>query len=124
MNTGNKTHSRKSSYEILSTTTGAYPSAAHHYSATQSHSRNQSLDLKQMKTDLGILLNHNPLATYASNGQLYQSNAANNGQNKELSNAQVNIIAGHHNWIAIAYPHFAACYKMKDGIGWQLVGYT
>ena len=34
---------------------------------------------------------------------------------------QVNIIAGHHNWIAVAYPHFVCCYKLKDGIGWQMV---
>ena len=34
---------------------------------------------------------------------------------------QVNLIAGHHNWISVAYPHFVCCYKLKDGVGWQMM---
>lgn len=135
INVNNKTHSRKSSYEILSGNNYAAAVAAHHYaSPATSHSRNQSLDLKQMKTDLGILLNNNNSNNninnnvssamnsnnsnlYASNSQIYQTI----NQTKEATNIQVNIITGHHNWIAVAHPHFVTCYKMKDGIGWQLV---
>jgi hypothetical protein len=61
--------------------------------------------------------NNNNGNLYASNNQLFQGT----NQNKEPTNLQVNIIAGHHNWIAVAHPHFVTCYKMKDGIGWQLV---
>lgn len=40
---------------------------------------------------------------------------------KETNNIQVNLIVGHLNWISVAYSHFVCCYKLKDGIGWQLV---
>ncbi|CAF0772404.1 unnamed protein product [Brachionus calyciflorus] len=33
----------------------------------------------------------------------------------------VNSIAGHQNWIAVAYSHYVSCYKLKDGMGWQLM---
>ena len=117
INANNKTHSRKSSYEILSSNnyTAAAAAAAHHYTASVSHSRNQSLDL--IKTDLGILLNNSNITNATAGNNIYASN----NQIKEANNVQVNIITGHLNWIAVAHPHFVTCYKMKDGIGWQLV---
>ncbi|XP_077466683.1 SH3KBP1-binding protein 1 isoform X2 [Stigmatopora argus] len=33
----------------------------------------------------------------------------------------VRIICGHHNWIAVAYSHFVACYRVKESSGWQQV---
>lgn len=33
---------------------------------------------------------------------------------------RVTMIRGHHNWIAVAYPHFVCCYRMKDSTGWHL----
>ncbi|XP_051934094.1 SH3KBP1-binding protein 1 [Hippocampus zosterae] len=33
----------------------------------------------------------------------------------------VRIICGHHNWIAVAYSHFVACYRVKESTGWQQV---
>lgn len=126
INANNKTHSRKSSYEIITSSSssggaggGVTATAPNHYSVASSHSRNQSLDLKQIKTDLGILLNNNNSNNSASNNQLYNQ-TINNNQIKE-TNVQVNIITGHHNWIAVAHPHFVTCYKMKDGLGWQLM---
>lgn len=96
-------HSRKSSNDF------AYPPPS-----IKCHSRNQSLDLKQIKTDLGILL------TDCSQSQ------ASTSYSKELnsnlnSNHSVNLIVGHHNWISVAYAHFVCCYKLKDGMGWQMM---
>lgn len=34
---------------------------------------------------------------------------------------RVNIIKGHFNWIAVAYPHFVCLYRMKDSAGWHLL---
>ncbi|XP_033629547.1 BTB/POZ domain-containing protein KCTD3-like isoform X1 [Asterias rubens] len=34
---------------------------------------------------------------------------------------RVLIVAGHHNWIALAYAHFVCCYRIKESTGWQLV---
>lgn len=107
-------HSRKSSNEVYtnysthtsstcsSTTSSTTPTS----NGFKCHSRNQSLDLKQIKTDLGILLTDfsNLPINYASN-----------------SLVQVNLITGHLNWIAVAYSHYVSCYKLKDGMGWQLV---
>ncbi|XP_061682914.1 SH3KBP1-binding protein 1 isoform X2 [Syngnathoides biaculeatus] len=33
----------------------------------------------------------------------------------------VRIICGHHNWIAVAYSQFVACYRVKESTGWQQV---
>ncbi|XP_057694702.1 SH3KBP1-binding protein 1 isoform X2 [Corythoichthys intestinalis] len=33
----------------------------------------------------------------------------------------VRIICGHHNWIAVAYSQFVACYRVKESSGWQQV---
>lgn len=33
---------------------------------------------------------------------------------------RVCIVKGHHNWIAVSYAHFVACYRLKDSTGWQL----
>lgn len=107
-------HSRKSSNEVLTNYSNHSPSIVS--SATSSsnqtstgfkcHSRNQSLDLKQIKTDLGILLND-----YSHQPNYFSSNSL----------VQVNLITGHLNWIAVAYSHYVSCYKLKDGMGWQLV---
>ncbi|XP_038667615.1 BTB/POZ domain-containing protein KCTD3 isoform X2 [Scyliorhinus canicula] len=34
---------------------------------------------------------------------------------------KVLIVAGHHNWIVVAYAHFAVCYRIKESSGWQQV---
>lgn len=94
-----KSHSRQSSYEC---------SSMHHYQQaynSNTNARNQTLEHKQMKTDLGILL----------------SDSSTERPTFKDNNCQVNLIVGNHNWISIAYPHFVCCYKLKDGLGWQLV---
>lgn len=102
-----KSHSRKSSYECSSTNLyhmhtsmsggcGGYGAGAR---------VNQQLELKQAKTDLGILLSEN-----TTDRPCLKEN-----------NCQVNLIVGNHNWISVAYPHFVCVYKLKDGLGWQLV---
>ena len=112
------THSRQSSNELLNFVNLNYPSAAdfvnHHHRSAASHSRNQSIELKQMKTDLGLLLTDCGPGT---NGGNYGREGA-HGPN---GNMQVNLIVGHHNWIAVAYTHYVCCYKLKDGMGWHLV---
>ena len=40
---------------------------------------------------------------------------------KENTNIQANLLVGHLNWITVAYSHFVCCYKLKEGMGWQLV---
>ncbi len=119
-------HSRQSSNEVLNFVYN-YPSAAdfanqHYHATTRTHSRNQSMELKQMKTDLGILLSGGgggggADSHHSSASSHYGGALAKNG----TSNMQVNVIVGHHNWIAVAYTHFVCCYKLKDGMGWQLV---
>ncbi|XP_060588703.1 BTB/POZ domain-containing protein KCTD3-like isoform X1 [Ruditapes philippinarum] len=34
---------------------------------------------------------------------------------------KVTMLRGHHNWIAVAYPHFVCCFRMKDSTGWHLI---
>ncbi|GCC30852.1 hypothetical protein chiPu_0009306 [Chiloscyllium punctatum] len=34
---------------------------------------------------------------------------------------KVLIVAGHHNWIVVAYAHFVVCYRIKESSGWQQV---
>uniref|UniRef100_A0A674EJB6 BTB/POZ domain-containing protein KCTD3 n=1 Tax=Salmo trutta TaxID=8032 RepID=A0A674EJB6_SALTR len=34
---------------------------------------------------------------------------------------KVLIVAGHHNWIVVAYAHFVICYRIKESSGWQQV---
>jgi BTB/POZ domain-containing protein KCTD3 len=104
-------HSRKSSYEVSNvlqqqqpvmamasalTTALNRPQLLHH------HQRNQSVELKLMKSN----------ADYDSGKEAASS---------FVNHMQVNLIAGHHNWIAVAYARFVCCYKLKDGLGWQLM---
>ena len=85
------------------------------------HSRNQSLELKQMKTDLGILLTDFGGGSHA-NREVAGGIGSGTVNNHTLNgNLQVNLIVGHHNWISVAYAHYVCCYKLKDGMGWQLV---
>jgi hypothetical protein len=119
------THSRQSSNEPVLNFVYNYPSAGdfanQHYHTTmmsqggqsqqqqqqqRTHSRNTSMDLKQMKSDLGILLSE-------------QCHSGGSGSGSSVH--QVNVIVGHHNWIAVAYAHYVCCYKLKDGMGWQMV---
>lgn len=97
-----KSHSRTSSYECSSA------SAAFHYQSPQyfAHPKNQTNEIKQMKTDLGILL---------------ADSCSIDGTHIEKNSNQVNLIVGHHNWISVAYTHVVCCYKLKDCVGWQLV---
>jgi hypothetical protein len=110
------THSRKSSNETSNLSGYLYSSGNNSCqignSKTSSHSRNQSVELKQMKTDLGIILTDINTSSYNSN--------LNNKDNNN-THFQVNLIAGHLNWISVAYSHFVCCYKLKDGMGWQLM---
>ncbi|XP_077980981.1 BTB/POZ domain-containing protein KCTD3-like [Glandiceps talaboti] len=38
-----------------------------------------------------------------------------------LDPRKVILIRGHHNWLAVAYPHFVCCYRIKESTGWHLV---
>lgn len=114
------THSRKSSNETSNLNSYLYSSNNNNSnnnnptgnSKTVSHSRNQSVELKQIKTDLGIILTD--LNTSSHNSNLIKKDTNSN-------HFQVNLIAGHLNWISVAYSHFVCCYKLKDGMGWQLM---
>lgn len=90
------------------------------------------MELKQIKTDLGKVhslmvcpfskAGHLKEGFSPLKGILLTNNFISQKNLKEMNaQVQVNIIAGHHNWIAVAYPHFVCCYKLKDGIGWQIV---
>lgn len=122
-------HSRKSSNEYLASSSSSQNNPLtinQPTSMVKCHSRNQSLELKQIKTDLGILL--------TDLGSGHASNASNtvttSGHSSTANNAlvngqlQVNLIVGHHNWISVAYAHYVCVYKLKDGMGWQLVSET
>ncbi|XP_055718840.1 BTB/POZ domain-containing protein KCTD3-like [Salvelinus fontinalis] len=37
---------------------------------------------------------------------------------------KVLIVAGHHNWIVVAYAHFVICYRIKESSGWQQVFFS
>ncbi|XP_066910884.1 BTB/POZ domain-containing protein KCTD3-like [Clytia hemisphaerica] len=39
----------------------------------------------------------------------------------EVDPRKVLIIAGHHNYIAIAYAHYVFCYRLEDQVGWRLI---
>jgi hypothetical protein len=121
-------HSRKSSNEflashLLSSTAGLAGGGGGGCGSGSSghvkcHSRNQSLELKQMKTDLGILLTDVGGGSHANR----DVGGAGTANNQTINgNLQVNLIVGHHNWISVAYAHYVCCYKLKDGMGWQLV---
>lgn len=67
------------------------------------HSRNSSADLnKFVRNDLGLVFSPNQVSGWTDP-------------------LRVQIIKAHHNWIAVAYPHFVTCYGLKDSSGWQLV---
>ncbi|RNA21503.1 BTB POZ domain-containing KCTD3 [Brachionus plicatilis] len=109
-------HSRKSSNEVYTNYSNQASSVCSNATSSTTptttsagfkcHSRNQSFDLKQIKTDLGILLTD---CSHQTNN--FASNCL----------VQVNLITGHQNWIAVAYSHYVSCYKLKDGMGWQLL---
>jgi hypothetical protein len=96
-----KCHSRKSSDENFLQMSSATSSCGSDVSGNstlnqqQQHARNKSLDLKQIKTELGILLSNDNLAN--SNGSLFN---ANTNHVVDVNSMQVNIIVGHQNWIA------------------------
>lgn len=122
--THHKTHSRQSSSSELLNFVYNYPSAIdfanQHLNGGgvrtgPSHSRNQSMELRQMKTDLGILL-----TDCTGSGTQYMNRNPALGPTSTAT-TQVNLIVGHHNWIAVAYAHYVCCYKLKDGLGWQLM---
>ncbi|XP_022248778.1 BTB/POZ domain-containing protein KCTD3-like isoform X1 [Limulus polyphemus] len=65
------------------------------------HSRNSSADFtKSLRGDLGLY--------FGSHGTPVWTDPL-----------RVRIVKGHHNWIAVAYAHFVACYRLKDSTGWQ-----
>lgn len=83
----------------------------HHQQQQQQHSRNSSADLnKFMRTDIGLVF-----GAGASNA------AGHAGWTLASDPLRVQIVKAHHNWIAVAYPHFVTCYALKDSSGWQLV---
>lgn len=134
-------HSRKSSNEYVAVAAASAAAASASASGSvKCHSRNQSLELKQIKTDLGILLtdfsSHAAVAAASAASSASTTgahhrvdlssssvNSSSNGTNNTLINGhlQVNLIVGHHNWIAVAFAHYVCCYKLKEGMGWQLV---
>lgn len=105
-------HSRNSSWDQRSTfTNGSGRSSQGWTTSTHSrtasldlrHSRNSSVDLNKMvRNDVGLVFNAHQ----------------NYGWSDPL---RVQIIKAHHNWISAAYPHFVACYRLKDSSGWNLV---
>ena len=114
------THSRQSSNDMSNLSFGSGGGGGAGQART--HSRNQSLELKQIKTDLGILLadgsSHHHMPTHHTNAAINNSNSNNKNHNSTLP---VNLISGHLNWIVVAYTHFVTCYRLKDGSLWQLV---
>lgn len=83
----------------------------HHQQQQQQHSRNSSADLnKFMRSDIGLVF-----GTGATNA------AGHAGWTTASDPMRVQIVKAHHNWIAVAYPHFVTCYALKDSSGWQLV---
>merc|ERR1719192_1695651 len=64
------------------------------------HSRQSSTDYRQIKTDLGFCI----------------------GMPSTFPDpAQVHIIQGHHNWIAVAYSRIVCCFKATETRGWNLI---
>jgi hypothetical protein len=95
-----KTHSRKSSDEkfmqsLPSASTSTCGSDVSSCPMVHNHTRTNSFDLKQIKTELGILLSDDSLT--GSSGNLFNSNPQNL---RDMNLMQVNIIVGHQNWIA------------------------
>lgn len=43
------------------------------------------------------------------------------GPQRLVDPRKVLIVAGHHNWIVVAYAHFVICYRIKESSGWQQV---
>lgn len=127
------THSRKSSSETSANFNGnSYSNNTSNVannnnpnsSFSKCHSRNQSLELKQIKTDLGIILTDLAGSTGNRSSQQEQNSHQHQQQQKDANtnnHLQVNLIVGHLNWISVAYSHFVCCYKLKDGMGWQLM---
>lgn len=65
------------------------------------HSRNSSADLsKYIRNDVVLITQHAGAWT---------------------DPMRVRSIKAHHNWIAVAYAHFFACYRLKDSSGWMNV---
>lgn len=107
-------HSRNPSFDLrsplgtLSRSSSDLRNPVRGHSRTSSldmrHSRNSSADLnKGFRADLGLFFS----------GQA----AVNNGWTDPL---RVRVIRGHQNWVAVAFAHYIACYRLKDSSGWQL----
>jgi BTB/POZ domain-containing protein KCTD3 len=116
---GSSKHSRNSSWDMRDIRTsfncnGGRPSQdrwAPGHSRTASldlrHSRNSSADLnKCIRNEIGLVFG----AAHQSSSVMPWHDAM-----------RVQIIAAHHNWIAVAYNHFVCCYRLKDSAGWQLI---
>ncbi|XP_063221701.1 BTB/POZ domain-containing protein KCTD3 isoform X2 [Bacillus rossius redtenbacheri] len=67
------------------------------------HTRNSSADLNKLfRNDVGLVFGAHQGSSWADP-------------------LRVQIVKAHHNWIAVAYAHFVACYRLKDSSGWQHV---
>ncbi|XP_069689720.1 BTB/POZ domain-containing protein KCTD3 isoform X2 [Periplaneta americana] len=65
------------------------------------HTRNSSADLNKLfRNDVGLVFGAHQGSSWADP-------------------LRVQIVKAHHNWIAVAYAHFVACYRLKDSSGWQ-----
>ncbi|KAJ9591552.1 hypothetical protein L9F63_001906 [Diploptera punctata] len=65
------------------------------------HTRNSSADLNKLfRNDVGLVFGAHQGSSWTDP-------------------LRVQIVKAHHNWIAVAYAHFVACYRLKDSSGWQ-----
>nr|CAD7423879.1 unnamed protein product [Timema monikensis] len=65
------------------------------------HTRNSSADLNKLfRNDVGLVFGAHQGSSWSDP-------------------LRVQIVKAHHNWIAVAYAHFVACYRLKDSSGWQ-----
>ncbi|PNF23018.1 BTB/POZ domain-containing protein KCTD3 [Cryptotermes secundus] len=65
------------------------------------HTRNSSADLNKLfRNDVGLIFGAHQGSSWTDP-------------------LRVQIVKAHHNWIAVAYAHFVACYRLKDSSGWQ-----
>lgn len=66
------------------------------------HSRNSSADFnKSLRSELGLYFGPHSASSWTDP-------------------LRVRIIKGHHNWVAVAFAHYIACYRLKDSSGWLL----
>ncbi|XP_021934384.1 BTB/POZ domain-containing protein KCTD3 isoform X3 [Zootermopsis nevadensis] len=112
-------HSRNSSLDLRVSSNGCAAVASRSSNdirnmagrSTVGHSRAASLDLRHTRNssaDLNKLFRNDV-------GLVFGAHQGSNWTDP----LRVQIVKAHHNWIAVAYAHFVACYRLKDSSGWQ-----